>query len=119
MNLMSPAEAINYNVICGMYLAGLLFAVFVYCVEKALSAGGLYEEEIDFWVNNKDSLTGLWMVFAPFGPGLVWSLWMRSLQHEERSRRRSSFAKRKAVEEKVAGVVAGSGAAVAENKKDT
>ena len=86
----APSPDINYNFISLMYVGGSGLAVFLFVLEKALfgyysdvgaggngegDAGGKEEGALHEFTRQ---LEGLYQVFVPFFPCLLWSLVVRS-----------------------------------------
>jgi hypothetical protein len=74
--LTKPAESINFIVISWMYFACCCLCAFFYILETYLKT-----LDKDHWAfDNLDQIKGIYVIFAPFLPTLLWSLWMARLQ---------------------------------------
>merc|ERR1712085_231720 len=94
-----PSPGINYNFVSGMYLAGSAFAVIFFTLEKQMLASLLVNEgdqedrvlvasnetkdetgdgdSTDPWKEFTKGIEGMYFIFAPFIPCLLWSLIVR------------------------------------------
>ncbi|GMI46800.1 hypothetical protein TrCOL_g2485 [Triparma columacea] len=74
--LTKPAESINFKVVSWMYFACCCLCGFFYCLETYLKT-----LDKDNWAyDNLDQIKGIYVIFVPFIPTLMWSLWMARLQ---------------------------------------
>lgn len=93
-----PRPGINYNFVAGMYLGGCALALFFYVLEKQLLAPLLVDEngddgdgsnattsnddaniekDDDSWKEFAKGMEGMYFIFVPFVPCLLWSLVVR------------------------------------------
>uniref|UniRef100_A0A7S2ECH0 Uncharacterized protein n=1 Tax=Trieres chinensis TaxID=1514140 RepID=A0A7S2ECH0_TRICV len=83
--IITPSPDINYDFISAMYAGGSGLCLFFYSLHRLLE--GYYGRKEDSNINEEEtgsiaefarSLEGIWLVFAPFFPCLLWSLVVRS-----------------------------------------
>ena len=63
MSILSPSKDINYNFVAGMYALATLILVLLLVLDKVLQV---------------TQVAGFYIIFAPFAPCLLWSLFVRS-----------------------------------------
>mmetsp|Transcript_20669 Transcript_20669/g.43072 ORF Transcript_20669/g.43072 Transcript_20669/m.43072 type:complete len:89 (-) Transcript_20669:37-303(-) len=66
MGLLTPSPSINYTVISYMYAACCLLCVLFYALERAFTNS---DEE----GGNLEQVKGVYVIFLPFWPCLMWS----------------------------------------------
>lgn len=81
--LLKPNTGINYDVIAMMYAFGSGLCVLFYSVEKLITSENYKDTEIV--KENMDSIKGVYLVFCPFLPCLLWGLMMRYVSKKELS----------------------------------
>jgi hypothetical protein len=64
-SLLRPSSDINYRFVSGAYMLLAVLGV----IFKALE-----------YLEKSESIKGVWLIFAPFAPCLLWSLAMQSMQ---------------------------------------
>mmetsp|Transcript_16894 Transcript_16894/g.24769 ORF Transcript_16894/g.24769 Transcript_16894/m.24769 type:complete len:89 (-) Transcript_16894:205-471(-) len=62
--LVTPSVDTNYSFITGCYLFGVIILAVLFTCEK------LFQDV--------DAIKGMWIIFSPFVPCLIWGAWMRS-----------------------------------------
>jgi len=86
ISLFRPAKDINYNFITAAYGVGTFLGVFLYSLQRILHAPedvGTNAGNVDIIASSESikefsqSLQGLYLIFVPFFPCFIWSLWMR------------------------------------------
>jgi hypothetical protein len=91
-NLVRPAPDINYNFITAAYGLGTLLAVFLFVLQRILSVIYIPNKEVTSNTTNipviatseslrefTQSLQGLYLIFVPFFPCFLWSVWIRRM----------------------------------------
>mmetsp|Transcript_15101 Transcript_15101/g.23444 ORF Transcript_15101/g.23444 Transcript_15101/m.23444 type:complete len:96 (+) Transcript_15101:56-343(+) len=81
--LFKPSPEINYDVIAMLYAFGSGLSVLFYALEKVMGSETYKEAEIV--KENIDSIKGIYLVFCPFLPCLLWGLMMRYMSKKEMS----------------------------------
>uniref|UniRef100_A0A6U5ITV3 Uncharacterized protein n=1 Tax=Corethron hystrix TaxID=216773 RepID=A0A6U5ITV3_9STRA len=74
--LTMPNPDINYDVILASYAVCCCLCAFLYALEKMLFSESMDGRE--FIVENRESAKGLYVVFMPFFPCLIWAAAMRT-----------------------------------------
>lgn len=74
--LTSPSESISFSVVSWMYFSCCCLCLFFYLLEKFLTSLNK-----DHWAyDNLDQIKGIYVIFVPFLPCLLWSLIMARIQ---------------------------------------
>ncbi len=79
--LFSPSSNINYNFIVSTYAFFSVLCIVLYFLEAYIFISAQYQEEQgnETLKELAESTKGLYMIFIPFLPSLVWSLIMRGV----------------------------------------
>jgi hypothetical protein len=90
-----PAPDINYNFVVIAYGVGSLISIFLYVLQRIMSDVYSLEEVTNSPQATKassesmkefvHSLQGIYLVFVPFIPSFLWSLWIRGLEKKMKS----------------------------------
>jgi hypothetical protein len=82
-----PRDGINYDFVSTLYLIGSALALSFYLLETKILAPLLVENVVDATTNNESDSTsvhefangmqGMYFIFLPFAPCLLWSLVVR------------------------------------------